>query len=176
MITTTLFIVLSLAVSLGLISFAMWRRSQVSDDSQFVDPQGFSEALYAPMLRILDPDELSFIQRQKGCTPEIERAFRQRRRLVFRQYLTALRQDFRVLDHQAHHAVLASEVDCSHLVRQLAYQRMVFQRQMLALEGILVLERLGLSSLTSSATEALQACSAFRNLVVQVEPLALASH
>lgn len=91
----------------------------------------FSTAKYRPLERLLDDDDVQFLQSQPGYTPEIGRVFRRQRRRVFRGYLGCLKRDFGRLYLAAKLVVLYSSVDRLDLVKTLAVARFRFAVGML---------------------------------------------
>lgn len=68
-----------------------------SGDVREVDVEwlrGFTTEQYRPMERLLSQDDIEFLRSQPGYAPEVERAFRKERRIVFRAYLRLLARDF----------------------------------------------------------------------------------
>lgn len=161
-----IFLSLLLAAGLLAVLYRLGKRSRLDVTESHTHPQGFSPALYEPMLRLLDPEEFAFIRSQRGYTPEIGRTFRRQRYQVLRLYLKSLDNDFRLLDHAAHVLLVHSTVDRSELARALAKQRFVFYRRMFVTKCASRAYAWGWDAMPAAGT--MDACEAFWKLVLEL--------
>jgi hypothetical protein len=108
----------------------------------------FSSARYEPMARLMDHEDLRFLEAQPGFRPEIGRKFSRERRRIFRLYLRELSQDFHRL--HAHARAIAANLPADHapLVGVLIRQQVRFLFEMAAIELQL---RLGAKSIQARA-------------------------
>lgn len=103
----------------------------------------FQISRYAPMSRLLDPQEAEFLASQPGTTSKQVAAFRKERRRIFRLYLEELAADFRVLHREARVLASVSPEKNADLVGMLIRQQVSFWMAMLRVEGELVLDAAG---------------------------------
>ncbi|MBI1789002.1 MAG: hypothetical protein HYR60_15840 [Acidobacteria bacterium] len=110
------------------------------------------------MAHLLAERDLSFLQSQPGCTPELVRQFRVQRRSIFRGYLRRLKRDFHCLHRAARLVALYSSEDRPDLAQVLARQRLAFSLALLAVEWRLCLHWLGADAVDARGlVEALEA-------------------
>jgi hypothetical protein len=99
----------------------------------------FNPARYQPMHRLLDAEDLSFLELQPGYRRPMGRRFRRNRRRIFRMYLDALSSDFHRIHRAARLMLAGSTADGGRVVGTLTRQRIIFWRELALLELKLLL-------------------------------------
>src|SRR5258706_11951599 len=94
---------------------------------------------YQPMLRLIDREDVIFLESQPGYRPEIGRVWRRARRRALRMYLGSLSRDFHQLHAQARRLVATASAEHSHLVGVLFRQKWEFWRVRTLVEFRLIL-------------------------------------
>jgi|SRR5579863_8308431 len=108
---------------------------------------------YRPMLRLLARDDLEFIP----ADSKLQKAFRAKRRGLFRGYLSCLTRDYALLLAGVRASMVQSGVDRPDLAQALAKNRVLFAIAMCKIEFRLVLYAAGIGSVDISAlVEALE--------------------
>ena len=77
----------------------------------------------SPLEKLLDPAEFQFLER-RGMKPVQIRAFRAKRRSLFRMYMRRLTHDFNTAHSALKMVLVTSEIDRPDLVRELGRQRL----------------------------------------------------
>jgi hypothetical protein len=96
---------------------------------------------YAPLTRLLSPEDFEFLRTLPGYDPKLEKTLRRRRVDAFRYYLQALVEDFDTLQRAGH--LLIATGQASPLLReQLLLARISFTRALWQVRVELVLFRL----------------------------------
>lgn len=129
-----------------LVTFAIILRSLVATRQDVDGSSVLSEVRvekYRPMARLLSAEDLEFLKRQAGYTPEIGRRYRVERRRVMRAYLKALSADFATLHAAASHLLMVAPVDQPALANELMKQRWLFTRGMALAHLNLCLDAVG---------------------------------
>jgi len=107
--------------------------------------QDFAVSSYRPMERLLDEDDITFLKKQSGYEPGMERRLRADRQRVFRMYLKDLGRDFNRLHYALRLMVLHATEDSPELATTLIKQRFVFLLGYAAVHVRLELYRFGIS-------------------------------
>jgi hypothetical protein len=111
------------------------------------DQVEFSPARYEPMARLMDHEDLLFLQSQPGFRPEMGKKFSRERRRIFRLYLRELACDFHRLHAHARVIVASLPADHSPLVGMLIRQQVRFWYEMAAIEMRLSFDWVGATSI-----------------------------
>ncbi|MDX2154600.1 MAG: hypothetical protein SFV54_27910 [Bryobacteraceae bacterium] len=157
-----------LIVGLSILAYALRTVASIPDARCSVEwLAGFRASRYAAMDRLLDDSEFAFLI-ERGLPREAVRAFRARRRQVFRAYLSQLRRDFGRLHHLGRTMVLHSAVDRPDLAKALMAQSTRFRLALLKVQFALVLDAAGIRS--AHAKELVAAMDALR--MVLADPAA----
>ncbi|MBE7541032.1 MAG: hypothetical protein M9913_01960 [Bryobacteraceae bacterium] len=96
---------------------------------------------YAPLTRLLSPEDFAFLRTLPGYDPKLEKTLRRRRVDAFRYYLRALENDFGTLQ-RAGHLLIATGQGSPMLREQLLLARISFTRALWQVRLELVLFRL----------------------------------
>ncbi|MEN6605538.1 MAG: hypothetical protein ABFD86_24260, partial [Bryobacteraceae bacterium] len=107
----------------------------------------FSTNSYRPMERLLGDGDFAFLARQPGMDGKALRAFRVRRRDIFRAYLRDVASDFERLHRAARIQLLTSSQDRPDLAVELLKLRATFAYAMLAVRWRLALDAVGVRGL-----------------------------
>jgi hypothetical protein len=99
---------------------------------------------YAPMLRLLDQNDLEFLKRQPGFRPALAKRLQAERRRAFIAYLGLMIGDFNQLLKIGRMMLVASNVDRPEFARALGRQRNKFYFTVCAIRCKLALAPLGL--------------------------------
>lgn len=105
---------------------------------------------YHPMLRLLSDEELKFLKRQPGFTPQIEAQFRRQRCEIFRGYLRSLTRDFNRVAIALKLLMVQASSDRPELAAALVRTRMAFTFAMVGAHVHLVLYSFGLGTVNAS--------------------------
>ena len=123
---------LSISVALAIFAagfgFLLWKLA-VRSGTRPVDPawlDTFSLATYAPMERLLDRTDFTFLASQPGYDPRIAKTLLARRRKVFNGYLRLLTRDFNRLHEVAKWILIYSPMDRPAFARALRRQHALF--------------------------------------------------
>jgi hypothetical protein len=140
---TSIFLIV---VAVALTAFAAFAAARVMQYREAVPQRDDNIDLsrYAPMGRLLDPEEAAFLAAQPGTTPQQVREFRQSRRRIFRSYLRELSADFQVLHTEARQLAAVSPEKNHELVEMLLRQQVQFWAAILGIETQLVLDAAGI--------------------------------
>jgi hypothetical protein len=139
-VTAALFLI---AIAIRLITP---RRAHQADADWF---RRFDPQRYQPMLRILDPAEFQFLQRQPGITRDLLRTLRRRRLTALCGYLASIRADFDRLQALGQVLIGSGRADRA-LADALFYSRLTFVRLYWSLRLHIVLYRMGLAPVDAS--------------------------
>ena len=136
-----------IALSIGAACFRVLRkltRPEVSADdlNAWIDIDWHS---CSPLEKLLDPAEFQFLER-RGMQPAQIRAFRAKRRSLFRMYMRRLTHDFNTAHSALKMVLVTSEIDRPDLVRELGRQRLLFYRGLIGVEARLFLNAMGFDS------------------------------
>ena len=101
---------------------------------------------YQPMLRLLEGDDLRFLQLQSGFTPVMEQGFRRERCRIFRNYLQCLHLDFQRVSMALKVVMVQSRYDRPDLAAALVRSQRAFAFGMLMVHGRLLLYRWGIGN------------------------------
>lgn len=116
---TTILVMLAVAIaSIATVAFTA-RLMQYRHASRPEDSDTFQLARYAPMARLLDPAEATFLAAQPGVDAQAVARFQKDRRQIFRMYLKEVSADFRQLHAEARQIIAASPEPNSALVESL---------------------------------------------------------
>lgn len=96
--------------------------------------QSFSPSIYAPMERLMNGDDFSFLSSQPGFDLSLYRKLRKERLKIFRQYLNRMITDFNQLHLAARLAVSQSSGDHSSLLLSLIALKLRFSAAVLTAE------------------------------------------
>ncbi len=107
----------------------------------------FSVASYRPMERLLSEADFRYLAAQAGVDKKMLRAFRARRREIFRAYLGEMAADFERLHGAARVLLLTSAEDRPDLASALLKLRANFVYGMLAARWRLALDAVGIRGL-----------------------------
>ncbi len=107
----------------------------------------FSVARYEPMTRLLNSEDLLFLESQPGFRPEIGKKFVRERRRIFRLYLKELKRDFKRLHAHAREIVASMPADHAPVIGLLIRQQTRFWYEMTAIELRLSLDWMGLGAI-----------------------------
>jgi hypothetical protein len=107
--------------------------------------ENFSVVKYRPMQRLLNEEDVAFLE-DADCNPQSIKVFRKERRRVFRIYLKSLRKDFDRLYAIGKLAALHSEPQGVNLAGALARSRAIFYYALTLVEIRLVLHSLGVGT------------------------------
>ena len=144
----------SLIVSgLGMVCFAATRRWFTGQTKIPVTPQWIDEISqdrYRPMLRLLDGDDLEFLQSQPGFTRKMARKVRIQRSQIFRGYLRALHRDFQRVSAALKMLLVHASNDRPDLASALLRSQLRFAMGLVAVECRLFLYRWGVSGVDVS--------------------------
>lgn len=94
----------------------------------------FSMDRYEPMARLMNNDDLAFLEAQPGFRPEMAKKFMRDRRRIFRLYLQQLANDFHRLHSYARGVVASLPAEHSPLVGLLIRQQVRFWYELAAIE------------------------------------------
>lgn len=130
---------------LGWVASEVWRRyherTQTVNGSEWVPGTVTS---YAPMARLLDDSEFTFLVDQRGYRPGMAARLRRQRRAIFRLYLGQLRAEFLFLHREATGLLLASGYDRPDLTWRLSSQRLRFYWLLAGVHSRLALHACGI--------------------------------
>jgi hypothetical protein len=98
---------------------------------------------YRPMLRMLDEEDLHFLSRQPGFTPQMAAKFRAQRCRMFKGYLTSMQVDFGRICTALKVLMAQSELDRTDLASALIRNQISFTYRMAAVQVRLTLYRCG---------------------------------
>ncbi len=98
---------------------------------------------YRPMLRLLDPSDLRFLESQPGFRSSMSRQFRRRRYRLFQGYLRHLSADFQQTCTALQMVMLRSGCDRPELAKALLQAQSAFACSLLAVRFRLLLCRFG---------------------------------
>lgn len=145
--------VLTVGSVLGLAGFvvALRMRSRKMAEENASTAATFSMDRYRPMERLLSQEDFAFLSQSPGYTPELGARWRKQQRRLFRLYLNELTADFHKLHAHARALVANSAVECPELPALLVRQEVQFWRALMFLEGRLMLDRIGLRSISTPA-------------------------
>ena len=101
---------------------------------------------YRPMLRLLDNDDLDFMRRQPGYTPQMAAKLRLQRCQIFRGYLRSLNTDFTRICMAIKILMMQSQHDRPDLASVLLRNQMMFATGVLMVQVRLALYQWGLAS------------------------------
>ena len=101
---------------------------------------------YRPMLRLLDPDELTFLRGQPGFEGGDEVRFRSERARIFRAYLHSLETDFERMSMAIRVLLVNSRDDRPDLARAMVRRQAAFTASMALVHMRLSLYRWGVCS------------------------------
>jgi len=139
----------------------------------FLSGEGIADH-YRPLERLLQKTDWQYLAAQPGMTSSRIRAFRAKRRQVFRQYLSSLIADFGALCFLVKGLMVQSSVDRSDLAHSLSKLRNAFYWAVATTHFSLFLHAIGFSTVTievGSLTRALEALTAqARMLQLSAEP------
>lgn len=133
----------------------------------------FSTSSYRPMERLLGDGDFVFLARQPGMDRKTLRAFRARRRDIFRAYLRDIASDFERLHRAARVQLLTSPEDRPDLAVDLLKLRATFVYAMLAVRWRLALDAVGIRGL--DAKSLVGAVEGMRGQLATLLPSATAS-
>jgi hypothetical protein len=138
---------IAIAIVLLLACFAVlfWRLASRFDAQQCTAEwlDGFSLKRYAPMERLLDRSDLTFLASQPGYRKEIGLRLMSERRKIFRAYLRLLVRDFNQLIGIGKLMVVYSNQDQQEFARSLGRQQVKFYARVCALQIELALYPFG---------------------------------
>lgn len=106
----------------------------------------FSVDRYRPMQRLLAEEELQFLEAQPGYRLQMRKKFRAERRMLFRQYLRCLGQDFDQICGAIKLLTLTSAQDRPDLAAALLKQKCLFAYCMATVQARLTLHWLGIGA------------------------------
>jgi len=106
---------------------------------------------YQPMMRLLEGDDLRFLQLQSGFTAGMEQDFRRERSRIFRSYLQCLHLDFQRVSMALKVVMVQSRYDRPDLAAALVRSQRAFAFGMLMVHGRLLLYRWGLGTVEVGA-------------------------
>lgn len=136
---------LALAILIALFAFLfrslVARPAQATGSGEWLD--SFSLESYAPMQRLLDKSDVTFLESQPGYRPEIGQRLRRERRKIFRAYLRLLIRDFNQLIGLGKLMVVYAAVDRPDLAKALWRQQLAFYFAISAVQCKLALSPLG---------------------------------
>ena len=98
---------------------------------------------YRPMLRLLDEEDLRFLRKQPGFTPQMAAKFRAQRCRIFRGYLRSMQVDFGRICAVLKIVMAQSQQDRSDLASALVRSQITFTCRMVAIQFRLWLYRWG---------------------------------
>jgi hypothetical protein len=98
---------------------------------------------YRPMLRLLNQEDLLFLRRQAGFTPQMATKFRIQRCQLFQEYLRQLDADFKRICMALKVLVVQSKYDRPDLASVLVQNQMTFAYGMMMVQVQLVFYRYG---------------------------------
>jgi len=101
---------------------------------------------YRPMMRLLEDDDLRFLQLQPGVTAEHVANFRRQRSRVFRDYLGCLTSDFQRVHMALKIVMVQSRFDRPDLARVLVQSQRAFAVGMVLVHCRLLLYHFGLAT------------------------------
>jgi hypothetical protein len=108
-------------------------------------PEGWEQidpARYAPLSRLLAPEDFAFLRTLPGYEPKLERSLRRRRLDAFQQFLAALTGDFGTLQRVGH-LMIASGHASPMLREQLLLSKIAFTRALWQVRVEMLLFRFG---------------------------------
>jgi len=117
----------------ALVSYWLLRGQQVFENKEGAPGDCISLERYEPMHRLLSPEDLEFLKRRAGISPEAVRKLKQDRIRIFRLYLGELSGDFQYLHTQVRLLVAEAPEEYSNLVQVVMRQQVRFR---LALAGV----------------------------------------
>jgi hypothetical protein len=110
---------------------------------------GFSIDRYRPMERLLSAEDLEFLRRAHGYTPELGARWKKQQLRLFQMYLAELRCDFRQLHAAARAIVANTHTESPEIVRALVSQRVQFEYVSLRLELEIRMAQCGLGQVSA---------------------------
>jgi hypothetical protein len=163
-----LLIAISIVLLVACFAGLFWRLASRFDAQQCTAEwlDSFSLKCYAPMERLLDNSDLTFLASQPGYRPAIGQRLMAGRRQIFRAYLRLLVRDFNQLIGIGKLMVVYSNQDQQEFARSLRRQQVKFYARVCALQLQLVLYPLGWTSV--DARDLLAALGAMRTKVLQL--------
>ncbi|PWT99114.1 MAG: hypothetical protein C5B51_27855 [Terriglobia bacterium] len=105
---------------------------------------------YAPMLRLLDRNDLDFLRSQPGFQPHMLGRMRRQRCRIFRHYLKELNADFSCICMALKMVMLQSDVDRPDLATQLLSSQFTFATRILSIQVQVTLFQLGIGTVDMS--------------------------
>ncbi len=143
--TIVLICVFALAV-FGLLFLALARQHRAGSADSLDWWEGFSAASYAPMARLLDNRDYTFLAQQKGYDASIARRLRRERIGVFQTYLGDMIRDFERLMKLARFIAVFADEDQTRFAEGWSRLRLRFYGSVIAVEARVLLHWLGMSS------------------------------
>lgn len=171
----TILLICGLALTVfGLLFLALTRQHRGAADPA-VNPldwwESFSAASYAPMLRLLDNRDYTFLASQKGYKPAIARRLRRQRIGVFQSYLAGMIRDFERLMKVARVIAVFAHEDQTHFAAEWSALRWRFYGSVIAIEARVTLNWLGIP-VTVNAREPLASLQRLETRAQQLIPTA----
>jgi len=145
-VTIVLAVVVAMVVVLRKISVSGQR---LPVTAEWIDE--LSAERYRPMLRLLDGQDLQFLQAQPGFTPKMAEKLRAQRCQVFRGYLRCLCSDFSRICAAIKMLMLHSRRDRPDLAAALVRNQMLFAFGILVVQCRLVLFQAGLCTVDANS-------------------------
>lgn len=147
---------ISIAVLVGLIwaAIVLVRRLGAADSHLPVTAQWIEELTpdrYAPMLRLLNSDDIEFLRAQPGFTPKLESRLRAQRCQIFRGYLRCLDTDFQRVCTALKLILVDAGQDRPDLSAVLVHHQIMFASGLMAVNFRLLLYRWGICSVDVSS-------------------------
>jgi hypothetical protein len=130
----------------GLLFLALARRHRAPAADPLDWWESFSAASYAPMARLLDNRDYTFLAAQKGYAPAISRQLRRQRIRIFQTYLGGMIGDFERLMKVARVIAVFAHEDQTQFAAGWSSLRWQFYRSVIAVEAAVALHWLGLNT------------------------------
>jgi hypothetical protein len=138
----------------GLLFLALARRHRAGVADPAGDPldwwESFSASSYAPMVRLLDNRDYTFLASQKGYKPAIARRLRRQRIGIFQSYLGGMIRDFERLMKVARVIAVFAREDQTHFAAGWSGLRWRFYGSVIAVEARVALHWLGLAAVVNA--------------------------
>jgi hypothetical protein len=125
---------------------------------------------YAPMLRMLNREELRFLRSQPGFTPQMEARLRQQRAAMFLMYLKSLEVDFREACLSLKQVIAHSAVDRPDLASLVLRNQVRFTARVTLVRVHVAMYRWGIG--TVDVAGILQPFDALRDALQSLTPAA----